>query len=73
MNSNPQDTFQLNTTTVVVNKNLVVLAQVLQRLETSTEAVDAEQYRSVGSPLEPALAAELAARSAIERMKALRS
>lgn len=30
-----------------LNKNLAVLAGVLERLECSTEAVDAQQYRSV--------------------------
>jgi hypothetical protein len=32
---------------VTLNKNLVLLARVLERLERSAEPVDAEQYRSV--------------------------
>ena len=98
----------MNTSPVTVNKNLVVLARVLDRLERSEAPVDAEQYRSLvaritaelestardagldavletfpgvadlyenlnyahaglcRSALEPALAAELAARAAIE-------
>ena len=32
---------------VIVNKNLVLLARMLERLECSTESVDAQQYRSV--------------------------
>lgn len=37
----------MNTSPVSVNKNLVVLARVLDRLERSIERVDPEQYRSV--------------------------
>lgn len=37
----------MNTSPVTVNKNLVVLARVLERLERSAEGVDAEQFRSV--------------------------
>jgi hypothetical protein len=37
----------MNTSPVSVNKNLVVLARVLDRLERSTERVDPEQFRSV--------------------------
>jgi hypothetical protein len=37
----------MNTSPVSVNKNLVVLARVLDRLERSAEPVDADQYRSV--------------------------
>jgi hypothetical protein len=37
----------MNTPPVSVNKNLVVLARVLDRLERSAEPVDAEQFRSV--------------------------
>ena len=37
----------MNTSPVSVNKNLVVLARVLDRLERSAEPVDPEQYRSV--------------------------
>lgn len=98
----------MNTSPVSVNRNLVVLARVLDRLERSPQPVDPEQFRSVvarlaaeleaaprdagldavletfpavaelyenlnyahaglcRSALEPALAAELAARAAIE-------
>ncbi len=98
----------MNTSHVSVNRNLVVLARVLHRLDGSAQPVDAEQFRSVAhrlaaelqatprdagldavldtfpavaelyenlhyehaglcrSPLESALAAELAARAAIE-------
>jgi hypothetical protein len=101
----------MNTSPVTVNRNLVVLARVLDRLERSTDPVDAEQYRAVvarlraeieatprdagldavletfpvvaelyenlhyahaglcRSALEPALAAELSARAAIEAAK----
>jgi hypothetical protein len=41
---------------VTLNKNLVLLARVLERLEHSTEAVDAEQYRSVVNHLASELA-----------------
>jgi hypothetical protein len=41
---------------VILNKNLVLLARVLERLERSTEAVDAEQYRSVVNHLASELA-----------------
>ncbi|MDB5944078.1 MAG: hypothetical protein JWQ13_3644 [Ramlibacter sp.] len=41
---------------VILNKNLVLLARVLERLEHSTEAVDAEQYRSVVNHLASELA-----------------
>jgi hypothetical protein len=37
----------MNTSPVSVNKNLVVLARVLDRLERSAERVDPEQFRSV--------------------------
>ena len=98
----------MNTTPVTVNKNLVVLAQMLERLDRSPQPVDPEQYRTVAarlgaeleaaphdaaleavldafpamaqlyenlnyqhaglcrSPLEPGLAAEIAARAAID-------
>ncbi len=98
----------MNTSPVTVNKNLVVLARVLDRLERSAQPVDAEQFRSLvsrvtaelvstphdagleavldtfpsvaelyenlnyehaglcRSALDPALAAELAARAAID-------
>jgi hypothetical protein len=49
----------MNTSPVTVNKNLVLLAQVLQRLERSAAAVDADQYRVVVQRL----AAELEATS----------
>jgi hypothetical protein len=97
----------MNTSSVILNKNLVLLAQVLERLEHSGRAIDPDQYRAlvgriarelestphdagldavlenfpaaselyenlnyehaglVRSSLEPALAAELAARAAI--------
>jgi hypothetical protein len=41
---------------VILNKNLVLLARVLERLEQSTESVDAEQYRSVVNHLSSELA-----------------
>jgi hypothetical protein len=41
---------------VILNKNLVLLARVLERLEHSAEAVDAEQYRSVVNHLSSELA-----------------
>jgi hypothetical protein len=41
---------------VTLNKNLVLLARVLERLERSPEAVDAEQYRSVVNHLTSELA-----------------
>ena len=47
----------MNTSPVNANMNLVVLAQMLERLDRSAQAVDAEQYRSVASRL----AAELEA------------
>jgi hypothetical protein len=98
----------MNTTPINANMNLVVLAQMLERLDRSTQAVDAEQYRVVAarlaaeleavprdaaldsvldafpsaaqlyenlnyqhaglcrSPMDPSLAAELAARTAID-------
>lgn len=98
----------MNSSPVTVNKNLVVLARVLDRLERSTDPVDPEQYRALAAritaeleatarhagleavletfpvvaelyenldyahaglcraALEPALAAELAARAAID-------
>lgn len=101
----------MNTSPVTVNKNLVALARMLDRLERSAQPVDAEQFRTVvervsaelqatphdagldavletfptlaelyenlnyqhaglcRSALEPALAAELAARAAIEAAK----
>ena len=37
----------MNTSPVTVNRNLVVLARVLDRLERSAQPVDAEQFRSV--------------------------
>ncbi|MBI2768649.1 MAG: hypothetical protein HYX47_03420 [Burkholderiales bacterium] len=42
---------------LILNKNLVVLARVLERLENSAVAVDAEQYRSVVNHLASELAA----------------
>lgn len=39
-----------------LNMNLVLLARVLERLDRSTQAVDAEQYRSVVSHLTSELA-----------------
>lgn len=42
---------------VTLNKNLVLLARVLERLEHSAESVDAEQYRSVVNHLASELAA----------------
>jgi hypothetical protein len=101
----------MNTSPVTVNRNLVVLARMLDRLERSEDPVDPEQFRTVASrvtaelqatphdagldavletfptvaelyenlnyehaglcrsALEPALAAELAARAAIEAAK----
>ena len=47
----------MNTTPVNANMNLVVLAQMLERLDRSAQAVDAEQYRAVVARL----AAELEA------------
>ena len=47
----------MNTTPATTNMNLVVLAQVLERLDRSAQAVDAEQYRTVAARL----AAELEA------------
>ena len=41
---------------VILNKNLVLLARVLERLEHSAEKVDAEQYRSVVNHLSSELA-----------------
>ena len=41
---------------VTLNKNLVLLARVLERLEHSTESVDAEQYLSVVNHLASELA-----------------
>lgn len=41
---------------VTLNKNLVLLARVLERLERSAESVDAEQYRSVVNHLASELA-----------------
>lgn len=41
---------------VTLNKNLVLLARVLERLERSTQPVDAEQYRSVVNHLASELA-----------------
>ena len=41
---------------VIVNKNLVLLARVLERLEHSAQSVDAEQYRSVVTHLASELA-----------------
>jgi len=97
----------MKTSSVTLNKNLVLLAQVLERLEQGSRAIDADQYRTlvgrivdelkatphdagldavlenfpavselyenlnyqhaglVRSSLEPALAAEVAARAAI--------
>jgi hypothetical protein len=37
----------MNTSPVTVNKNLVVLARVLDRLERSSSRVDPEQYRAL--------------------------
>ena len=37
----------MNTTPVTANKNLVVLAQMLERLDRSAHPVDPEQYRTV--------------------------
>lgn len=42
--------------TVILNKNLVLLARVLERLEHSTQGVDAQQYRSVVNHLASELA-----------------
>lgn len=47
----------MNTPPVSVNRNLVVLARVLERLERSSQPVDPEQFRSVVARL----AAELEA------------
>jgi hypothetical protein len=47
----------MNTSPVNARMNLVVLAQMLERLDQSTQPVDAEQYRSVAGRL----AAELEA------------
>jgi hypothetical protein len=41
---------------VILHKNLVLLARVLERLEQSPERVDAEQYRSVVNHLSSELA-----------------
>lgn len=41
---------------VTFNKNLVLLARVLERLERSTQPVDADQYRSVVNHLASELA-----------------
>jgi hypothetical protein len=41
----------MNTSPVNANMNLVVLAQMLERLDRSAQAVDAEQYRTVASRL----------------------
>ena len=37
----------MNTTPVTVNKNLVLLAQTLERLECKAREIDAEQYRGL--------------------------
>ncbi len=42
---------------LTVNKNLVLLAQVLDRLERSAQPVDAEQFRAVAGRLAAALEA----------------
>ena len=42
---------------VTLNKNLVLLSRVLERLDNSSELVDAEQYRSVASHLASELSA----------------
>jgi hypothetical protein len=55
-NSCPQ-LFGMNTSPANANMNLVVLAQMLERLDRSAHAVDAEQYRAVAARL----AAELQA------------
>jgi hypothetical protein len=47
----------MNTTPVTAHMNLLVLAQMLERLDRSAQAVDAEQYRTVAARL----AAELEA------------
>jgi len=47
----------MNTSPAHANMNLVVLAQMLERLDRSAKAVDAEQYRAVATRL----AAELQA------------
>ena len=47
----------MNTTPIAANMNLVVLAQMLERLDRSARAVDAGQYRTVAARL----AAELEA------------
>jgi len=47
----------MNTSPVKANMNLVVLAQMLERLDRSAQPVDAEQYRAVAARL----AAELEA------------
>lgn len=47
----------MNTTPITARMNLVVLAQMLERLDRSTQAVDAGQYRTVATRL----AAELEA------------
>jgi hypothetical protein len=41
----------MNTSPANANMNLVVLAQMLERLDRSAQAVDAEQYRTVASRL----------------------
>jgi len=47
----------MNTSPVIVNKNLVVLARVLERLERSPEPVDPEQFRSLIARLQAELEA----------------
>ena len=42
---------------VTLNKNLVLLARVLERLDNSSELVDAQQYRSVVNHLASELSA----------------
>jgi hypothetical protein len=57
----------MNTSPVNANMNLVVLAQMLERLDRSAQAVDATQYRTVATRL----AAELQAaprNAALERV-----
>ena len=41
----------MNTTPINANTNLVVLAQMLDRLDRSAQTVDAEQYRTVAARL----------------------
>ena len=47
----------MNTSPVTVNRNLVVLARVLDRLEQSAQPVDAEQFRAVVARLSAELEA----------------